>query len=264
MAKTGKKYTQKSSSHKGARKPPHSSQNIDLDLIDVDLDLEVQEGKPIEYNAYKRRIINQRFYKLERSGLYKDSNKYLQVLETVKRYGKYNDETGAMQTSTWEITRDQYGTEVLRMRSYSKEEWSKLSRSEKEAYRKAQDKTIESSTTMKTGIEEKMRKAYETFMKNNDVPDLTFKEYKEMWRIARDMVSDDLKWDKIYDTMTQLIENYDIHNMFKMSDDMFGKALEYGANDEFFNIDKRFIKETTTNYTPKYTGGTTTVTDLRK
>ena len=191
-------------------------------------------GRPIKKYPYPKsdvKVVNERFRKIEKVwGLTDDSNEYKLALKYATEYSKTKGKIYDQQKLK--------STDALRLLSES--DYNRLSTQDKKYFNEVLQNILNASTTTKQGIEGKYEKAYQTFMGNygDKYPDLSKEEYKQFFKIYRDMVNADKKGQFDYNTLVQSLEFVDIGEALK--NDQLEQAMKYIATNRFHKIPKRY------------------------
>lgn len=185
------------------------------------------------YRASLVKSANERLRKIEKVyNATNDSNIYVwlqkQAVEHPNTTGKflgYLDEEGNKQLEYTD-----------RIRFLNKTDFEKLTDNEKSQYNQMLDRFFESNTSTKIGIEEKYRKAMQSFNEENKYQFDNVEDYKKFWDTYNNMVESDQMSKLDSDTIWYAFENIDIPAM--MNENKIEKALRYLSTGKWSELDQ--------------------------
>ncbi len=185
------------------------------------------------YRASLVKSANERLRKIEKVyNATNDSNVYVwlqkQAVEYPNTTGKflgYLDEQGNKQLEYTD-----------RIRFLNKSDFEKLTDNEKSQYNQMLDRFLESNTSTKIGIDEKYRKAMQSFNEENKYQFDNVEDYKKFWDTYNNMVESDQMSKLDSDTIWYAFENIDIPAM--MNENKIEKALRYLSTGKWSELDK--------------------------
>lgn len=189
--------------------------------------------KKFKYRADLVKTANERLRRLEKQGLTDDSNEYVKVRTYAKSYPKTKGKI-------YNISDDE-----SRIRFLNKEDWLSLSPEEKEYFERRLMAFLDSSTSVAGNIEEKYKKAYETFKKNQDnkigslFKNIGYSDYKRFFRTYRDKIIKDKNDSYGYDVLSQVFEYIDIEKA--LTDNQIEEIFEYIRAEQWQNIPNEYI-----------------------
>lgn len=192
-------------------------------------------GRPQKKYAYPKadvKVVNERFRKIEKVyNLTEDSNEYKLARKYATEYSK---------SYKGKIYNKTKLKEEGAVRLISESEYNKLSPKEQKYFNEVVQNILSSSTSTQTGIENKYKSSYSTFMKNygQKFPDLSIEGYKQFFRTYRDMVNADKKNQFDYNTLVQTLEYVDISSA--MNDNQLKQAMKYIATEKIHKIPRRY------------------------
>lgn len=200
-----------------------------------------KSGRPQE-SKYERSLVktaNERLRKIEKVyGLTEDSNEYRIVSKYAIEYPKTKGKIYRLLDEDGNRTNDP--RKAVSIRFINKTEYEKLSVKEQRYFNEVLDKFLNASTTTKAGIESKYEKGYTTFMQNygDKYKDMSINQYKDFFKIYRDMVNKDKKSHFDYNTLVQTLEYIDISTA--MTDNQITQVMKYISTDRWNKIPRKY------------------------
>lgn len=190
-------------------------------------------GRPVKTQPYNKALVkavNERFRKIEKVyGLSEDSNEYKLAMKYATEYSK----------TKGKIYNQKLITEG-KVRLLNESDYNNLSAKDKKYFNEVLQNILKASTTTKQGIESKYEQSYRTFMENYGYkyPNLTQEEYKDFFKIYRNLVNSDKRNQFDYNTLVQTLEFIDIGEALRQ--DQLQTAMKYVSTNRFNKIPKRF------------------------
>ena len=174
--------------------------------------------------------VNDSLYRLEKAGLQTESQEYnvIQHYAISKNDKMYNVNT---EKGTIRVTRD-----LSRFKT----------RDELYRYKSILENILNAKTRTVSGTRKAIKKGYETFQNSltkSTVPNLTYEEYKNVFKIYRNNVEPDKRDYLGSDVVVDLIENTDIYTL---TDEQIADALRYASENSVEQlINDKFYKSST-------------------
>lgn len=190
------------------------------DKGNVIYDIPASKVREKEFQRMVRKA-NDRLRSLEKAGLYEESREY----RMVSHYA-YTDPDKSGKGWIYNVNPEK---DTIRFTTKLPEKGLQYGK-EREYLINTVRNFLRASTSTVTGTRRAMKKAYDTFMLNNEVKaKMTQEEYNNLWRIYHDMKLRDRLDNEGYNAFMTLMKNSDL---YKMDNEKIRSALSYLENSE--------------------------------
>lgn len=181
-------------------------------------------GRPmtgVTYSANLVKVANERLRAMQKK--YKNASMSASF-RNIERYYERGGEKGSIYSHENKQGRDRG---YLGFKTYNKKEWASLSVEQKKYYNAMLNQFLENQTSTKIGIEQAYKDAYNTFIKDNpNMSDLTYGDYKELWKTYHDNVKP-AKGDYLASDRIMTLIEHDKFNMEMLTGSQAEETLKF-------------------------------------